>query len=96
MITIGELTLNSGFKYSVEIHEVGIFQMSILHGGSFKVTEEVSSQLNKDAHEAGSWQAIQEMNIKFNYRGNEYDADIIVKDILNDYPKFKTIKIHSI
>ncbi|WP_165742123.1 hypothetical protein [Pseudoalteromonas sp. Z1A6] len=95
MITIGELTLNSGFKYTIEIHEVEIFQMSILHGGSFKVTEEISSQLNKDAHEAGSWQAIQEMNIKFSHRGNEYDADIIVKDILSDYPKFKIIKIHS-
>ena len=92
MIALGVLTLKSGFKYEVQIHEVKIFQLSVLLGGSFKLTEEIRSQLNKDASTAGTWQAVQEMSITFERNGVRYDSDIMVKEVFNEYPKFEVIK----
>lgn len=96
MIASAELTLKSGFKYQVEIHEVKIFQTSILLGGSFKMTDDVRSQLEKDAKIAGSWQSVQEMNIKFTRLNASYDKDILVKDFSAKYPKFEVIKEYSL
>lgn len=96
MISSGELTLKSGCKFTVEIHEVKIFQISSLMGGCFKMTENVKSQLEKDAVTAGSWQALQKMHIRFSRYNVNYDVDILVKDLFSNYPRFDVIKEYTL
>ncbi|QFU24466.1 hypothetical protein FM038_021510 [Shewanella eurypsychrophilus] len=92
MITDGELTLKSGFKYQVELHSVKTDSMGNLHGGTFKNNTDFQAQIKRDARTAGSWKAVQEMNIQFYYHGNTFHCDILVQDLLEDYPVFQVVK----
>ncbi|TMP34227.1 hypothetical protein [Pseudoalteromonas rubra] len=93
MITYGEITLKSGFKYQVELHSVKTDSMGNLYGGKFKNDTDFLTQLESDAKDVGSWKAVQEMNIQFDYRGNNFDCDILVQDVFNEFISFKVIKM---
>ncbi|MBO7924941.1 hypothetical protein J5X91_01505 [Pseudoalteromonas sp. K222D] len=95
MIIDGEITLKSGFRYQVELHSVRTDSIGNLHGGKFKNDTDFQAQLETDARDAGSWKAIQEMSIQFDYRSNTFDCDILVQDVFNDFPSFKVIKVRA-
>lgn len=92
-----ELTLKSGLKYQVEIHDVmiSVHDRNLLKG-KFKNTANFQKQITADAKVAGSWKAVQEMNIEFKYNEKEYDCAVLVQDVHADYIVFEVVKEKSL
>lgn len=89
MVTFGELTLKSDYKFQVEIHSVQADSMGRIQGGKFKNNTFLNEQLKQDANHYGSWQDIQEMSIEFEYNNKNYKYSILTSTPVYDFGKFK-------
>lgn len=89
MVTFGELTLKSGYRFQVEIHSVQGDSMGRIHGGRFKNNTFLNEQLKQDAKHYGSWQDIQEMSIEFEYNNKSYKYSILTSTPVSDFGTFQ-------
>lgn len=89
MIAFGELTLRSDLKFQVEMHSIRSDSMGRIHGGKFKNHILLKEQLEQDAKHYGSWQAIQEMSIEFEYNNKNYKYSILTSTPISDFGTFQ-------
>lgn len=96
MVTFGNLTFKSGFQFHVELHSVRSDTLGRVHGGKFKNTPLLDQQLKTDVKNAGSWSAVQEMTISFEYRNIDYKYQILVSTPIDQFAEFKVISDNEV